>query len=82
MPIVGGTAQKTLRKIAIRYEPVSRQVAFIETKLQDGKAMLARDNVELRKLYQQVEDQQLPIRRNAYMGELVMQHLGLSYPVG
>ena len=75
VPFVGGTAQKTLRKIAIRYEPVSRQVAFIETKLQDGKTVLARDNVELRKLYEQVEEQQLPIRKNAYMAELVMQNL-------
>ena len=75
VPFIGGTAQRTLRKIAIRYEPVSRQVAFIETNLRDGKALLARDNVELRKLYEQVEEQQLPIRKNAYMAELVMQHL-------
>jgi len=75
VPFVGGSARKTLQKIAIRYEPVSRQVAFIETKLQDGKAVLARDNVELRKLYEQVEEQQLPIRKNAYMAELVMQQL-------
>jgi len=75
VPFVGGSARKTLQKIAIRYEPVSRQVAFIETKLQDGKAVLARDNVELRKLYEQVEEQQLPIRKNAYMAELVMQNL-------
>ncbi len=75
VPFIGATAKKTLQKIAIRYEPVSRQVAFIETKLQDGKAVLARDNVELRKLYEQVEEQQLPIRKNAYMAELVMQNL-------
>ena len=37
--------------------------------------MLARDNIELRKLYEQVETQQLPIQKNAYMGELVMQQL-------
>ena len=75
VPFIGATAKKTLQKIAIRYEPVSRQVAFIETKLQDGKAVLARDNVELRKLYEQVEEQQIPIRKNAYMAELVMQNL-------
>jgi uncharacterized protein YaaN involved in tellurite resistance len=31
--------------------------------------------VELRKLYEQVEEQQLPIRKNAYMAEVVMQQL-------
>ena len=68
-------ALKVLEKIAIRYEPVSRQVTMIETKLREGREMLARDNVELRKLYEQVEQQQLPIQKNAYMGELVMQQL-------
>jgi len=75
VPFVGDTALRTLEKIAIRFEPVSRQVALIETRLRDGRAMLARDNVELRKLYEQVEAQQLPIRKNAYMGELVMVRL-------
>ena len=50
-------------------------MASIETRLRDGKALLARDNFELRKLYEQVEEQQLPIRKNAYLAELVMQHL-------
>ena len=68
-------ALKVLEKIAIRYEPVSRQVTMIEDKLREGREMLARDNVELRKLYEQVEQQQLPIQKNAYMGELVMQQL-------
>ena len=36
---------------------------------------LVQDNVELRKLYEQVEEQQLPVQKNAYLGELVMQHL-------
>ena len=69
-------AVRILERIAIRYEPVSRQVSMIETRLRDGRAMLTRDNVELRKLYEQVESQQLPIQKNAYMGELVMAHLG------
>ena len=68
-------ALKVLEKIAIRYEPVSKQVTMIETKLREGRQMLARDNVELRKLYEQVETQQLPIQKNAYLGELVMQQL-------
>jgi uncharacterized protein YaaN involved in tellurite resistance len=64
-----------LEKIAMRYEPVSKQVTLIESKLREGRAMLARDNVELRKLYEQVESQQLPIQKNAYLGELVMNEL-------
>ncbi len=66
---------RMLQKIALRYEPVSRQVAVIEAKLRDGRAVLVRDNFELRKLYQQVEAQQPAVRRNAYLGELLMQHL-------
>ena len=68
---------RTLNKIALRYEPVSRQVGVIEAKLRDGQALLVRDNVELRKLYENVETEQLPIQRNAYLGELLMQHLSL-----
>ena len=75
LPLVGDRALKTLEKIAIRYEPISKQVSVIETKLREGRAMLARDNVELRKLYEQVESQQTPIQKNAYMGELVMEQL-------
>ena len=66
---------RILERIAIRYEPVSKQVSTIETRLRDGRAMLARDNIEMRKLYEQVESQQLPIQKNAYMGELVMAQL-------
>jgi uncharacterized protein YaaN involved in tellurite resistance len=77
IPVIGKITPgvKILEKIAIRYEPVSKQVTMIETKLREGRAMLARDNVELRILYEQVEGQQLPIQKNAYMGELVMQQL-------
>ena len=75
VPLVGGSALKALERIAIRYEPVSRQASIIETRLREGRSMLARDNVELRKLYEQVEEQQLPIQKNAYLGELVMQQL-------
>ena len=74
IPFIGKItpAIKVLEKIAIKYEPVSKQVTLIEGKLREGRAMLARDNVELRKLYEQIEAQQLPIQKNAYMGELVM----------
>jgi len=66
---------KVLEKIAIRYEPVCKQVGVIETRLREGRMMLRRDNVELRKLYEQVEEQQFPIQKNAYMGQLIMQRL-------
>ena len=65
----------TLNRIALRYEPVSRQITHIETKLRDGQVLLARDNLELRKLYEDVETQQPPIQRSAYLGELLIQHL-------
>jgi len=68
-------ALRVLEKIALRYESVSRQVAVIETRLCEGRMMLSRDNIELRKLYEQVEAQQVPIQKNVYLGELVMQQL-------
>ena len=72
IPFLGDVARKTLERIAVRYEPVSKHVSLIETRLREGRAMLLRDNVELRKLYEHVEEQQLPIQMNAYLGELVM----------
>jgi len=66
---------RMLQRIALRYEPVSRQIAAIETKLRDGRTVLARDNLELRKLYEQIEIQQPTIRKNTFLGELLIQHL-------
>lgn len=66
---------RALQRIALRYEPVSRQVAVIETRLRDGRSMLIRDNVELRKLYEQLEAQQPSVQKNAYLGEVLMQYL-------
>jgi uncharacterized protein YaaN involved in tellurite resistance len=66
---------RILQKIALRYEPVSRQVTMIEARLRDGRTMLIRDNVELRKLYEQLEGQQPSVQRSAYLGELLMQRL-------
>ncbi len=74
-PFKSNPAIKILQKFAIRYEPVSKQVTMIEAKLRNGRAMLVRDNVEMRKLFERVEAQQLPIQKNVYMGELVMQQL-------
>ncbi len=69
------SVRRILEQIAIRYEPVSQQITVIEARLREGRAMLARDNIELRKLYEQVESQQLPVQKNAYLGELLMQEL-------
>jgi uncharacterized protein YaaN involved in tellurite resistance len=69
------TPAQVLEMIAVRYENVNQQVQVIETRLGEGRRMLARDNVELRMLYEQVETQMLPLQRNAYLGELIMQAL-------
>lgn len=77
LPFISKTASplKVLQKIAIRYEPVSRQIEEIETRLRNGRMVLTRDNVELRQLYEHVEQQRLPVQKNAYLGELVMDEL-------
>jgi len=72
---------KILEKIAIRYEPISKQVGIIEMRLREGRMMLTKDNIELRKLYEQVEEQQLPIQKNIYLGELIMQELSRAVDV-
>ena len=66
---------RALSKVAIKYEPISAQVTAIETKLLDGRTLLVRDNLELRKLYEDVESQQLNIQKNAYLGELLVKEL-------
>ncbi len=66
---------RMLQKIALRYEPVSREVTVIESRLREGRTMLVRDNVELRKLYEQLEVQQPAVQRSAFLGELLMLHL-------
>ena len=67
--------RKVLEQIAIRHESVSRQVDVIAAKLHQGRMMLTRDNVELRKLYEQVEAQQGTIQKNAYLGELILRDM-------
>jgi uncharacterized protein YaaN involved in tellurite resistance len=67
---------QVLEMIAMRYENVSQQVTVIETRLGEGRRMLARDNIELRMVYEQMEAQMLPLQRNIYLGELIMQELG------
>ncbi len=60
-----------LKRIAIKYEPVSVQIVELENNLRQGRAMLVKDNVELRKLYQQIEIQQQKLRQAIYFGELI-----------
>ena len=66
---------KALKKMAIRYESVSNQVWIIEKKLREGRLMLTKDNLELRKLYEQIEEKQSPVQKNAYLGECIIQQL-------
>jgi hypothetical protein len=66
---------RSLTRIALRYEPVSKQVIAIETKLREGRAMLARDNVELRRLYEDVEAQHAVVERQTFLGELLLREL-------
>ena len=64
-----------LETIAVRYEPVSKQVAVIEMRLREGRMLLNRDNIELRKLYEQVEAQQAAVLKNCFLAELLIQEL-------
>lgn len=66
---------KVLERISARYGTAAAQVQVIETRLGEGRRMLARDNIELRKLYEGVEVQQAPIEKNIYLGELLLREL-------
>jgi uncharacterized protein YaaN involved in tellurite resistance len=66
-----------LETIAVRYEPVSEQVAVIETRLREGRMLLNRDNIELRKLYEQVEAHQAAVLKNCFLAELLIQELDM-----
>ena len=77
IPIIGRVSSPAnkIKKISMRYEPVSRQVAMVETRLREGRAALLHDNVELRKLYEGVEQQRPEIARSAFLGELIVEDL-------
>lgn len=80
LPFVRNNALvRSLKKIAMRYEPVSKQIAVIESKLREGRTLLQRDNIELRKLYEDVEAQQVAIKRQSYFGELIVGELTVLY---
>jgi uncharacterized protein YaaN involved in tellurite resistance len=75
LPVGKNQMLRTLETIAVRYEPVSKQVVVLESRLRDGRMLLRRDNVELTKLYEQVEAQQLAVQKNRYLGELLLERL-------
>ena len=66
---------RAMNRMALRYEPVSKQVVAIETSLREGQSMLDRDNVELRLIYQEVESSQEKVQENVFLGELLMEGL-------
>jgi uncharacterized protein YaaN involved in tellurite resistance len=66
---------RSLKKIALRYEPVSKQIVVIETRLRSGRTMLTRDNVELRQLYEDVESQQDAVQRQIFFGHVLLDEL-------
>ena len=71
----GSKLMRIVQRIAIRYEEVSQQAAIIEKRLRDGQTMLRRDNIELRQLYEQVEEQQVSVKKNTYLGQLLQMQL-------
>ncbi len=77
LPFVGRTTPpvKVLERISARYGTAASQVQVIETRLNEGRRLLARDNIELRKLYEGVESQQAPIEKKIYLGELLIREL-------
>ena len=79
IPFAGksSSALRVLERIAIRHESVTKEVDIIEARLREWRSMIMRDNVELRQLYEQVETQKLPIQKNAYLGELMMERLAV-----
>ena len=67
---------KILKKIAIKYESVQTQIDSIVANLREGGEMLIKDNISLDQLYEQVQQHQLAIQKNAYLGELILKKLG------
>jgi uncharacterized protein YaaN involved in tellurite resistance len=66
---------RRLTKIAVRHEPISKQITVVETRLREGRRLLARDNVELRQLYEDVESQQETIKRQTFTAEVLLHEL-------
>lgn len=62
---------KRLAMIAQRYETAKDQINLITASLRKGQDNLLEDNIELEKLYGNVETQQLEVKKNKYLGQLV-----------
>jgi uncharacterized protein YaaN involved in tellurite resistance len=77
LPFVGRTTPpvKVVERISARYGTAASQVQVIESRLNEGRRLLARDNIELRKLYEGVESQQAPVEKKIYLGELLIREL-------
>lgn len=73
LPWVGENLSKKLSAIAVRYEPVSEQITVIEKGLTLTGTKLSHDNAELQVLLNQIVNEVQGVRRNAYLGELLMQ---------
>ncbi len=71
----GNQLMRVIERIAIRYEEVSAQAVAVEKRLREGQMMLRRDNIELRQLYEQVEQQQALVKKNIYFGQQLQSQL-------
>ena len=49
---------------------MSRQIDGIEAKLREGRMVLTRDNVELRQVFEKVEETALPIQKKCLPGRV------------
>ncbi len=64
-----------LAEIATKHTTVNEQVADMKASLIGGKDMLDRDNADLKRLFSNVEQKQIKVQKNAYLGELLMDNL-------
>lgn len=62
---------KRLAMIAQKYETAKDQINLITASLKKGQDNLLEDNIDLEKLYGNVETQQLEVKKNKYLGQLV-----------
>jgi uncharacterized protein YaaN involved in tellurite resistance len=71
---------KRLAMIAHKYETAKDQINLITASLKKGQDNLLEDNIELEKLYGKVEVQQLEVKKNKYLGQLVWQKIDEVLP--
>ena len=64
-----------LAEIATKHTTVNEQVADMKASLIGGKDTLDRDNADLKRLFSNVEQKQIKVQKNAYLGELLMDNL-------